>query len=98
MLSLRVRVEDLAGGRTTEHAFRKSPVHIGRNELNELVLSQGFVSMWHAIVRFDQDVIEYVDLGSTNGTLLNGVRIGDRVPTEIKPGTDLRIGSLRLHL
>ena len=63
------------GSSSTEHAafaFASSPVRIGRNQLNELVLNEPFVSQWHAVVRFDEHKVRYVDLGSTNGTTMNG--------------------------
>src|SRR5512140_32466 len=72
MLPLVIQVEDLREGTSTKTAFGKSPVRIGRSELNDLVLPQPFVSQWHAQVEFDDARMEYVDLGSTNGSILGG--------------------------
>lgn len=88
--------------RTTEQmadtiAFQKSPVRIGRNALNDLQLDEPFVSQWHAVIRFNEGRTFYLDLGSTNRTLINGKAIERNVEVEIDPDTDIRIGTLRLH-
>jgi predicted component of type VI protein secretion system len=98
MLSLAVHILD-SNNRPTRHAsFVKSPVHIGRNQLNELALSEPFISMWHGLIRFDANGIQYVDVGSTNGSMVNGERIATGVPTDIHPNTDFRIGTLKVKL
>jgi type VI secretion system FHA domain protein len=94
---LKVRIEDLERSSSSDRIFRRSPVHVGRNELNELVLAEPFVSQWHAIVRFDDAGVQYVDLGSTNGTVVDGARLSKGEPVPVQAGLDLRIGSLRLH-
>jgi type VI secretion system protein len=98
MLSAQVRIQDLTTQDVRVHTFFKSPVHLGRNELNELSLTQPYVSMWHGIVRFDERTIEYVDLGSTNGTSVRGERLPTSVPIKLEPGTSLQIGSLQLQI
>ena len=48
-------------------------MRIGRSELNDLPLREPFVSTYHALVRFDDESATYVDVGSTNGSALDGV-------------------------
>lgn len=96
MLPLLVRITNTQTGETEHSAYASSPVRIGRNQLNELVLNEPFVSQWHAVVRFDEHKIRYVDLGSTNGTMMNGRRLARHVQVEVDPQTDLRIGPLQL--
>jgi predicted component of type VI protein secretion system len=96
MLPLLVRITNTQTGETEHSAFASSPVRIGRNQLNELVLNEAFVSQWHAVVRFDEHKVRYVDLGSTNGTTMNGRRLARHVQVEIDPQSDLRIGPLQL--
>ncbi|MCC7540822.1 MAG: FHA domain-containing protein [Deltaproteobacteria bacterium] len=98
MLPLLVRVDNLQAQTSTHYAFDRSPVRLGRNQLNDLALDAGFVSQWHALVRFDDYSTLYFDLGSTNGTLVNGQRIGKNVPVPVDGNTEVRIGSLRLYL
>jgi predicted component of type VI protein secretion system len=95
---LSVRVENCATHQLTEHTFQRSPVRIGRNALNELTLLEGYVSLSHAVLRFDPEKIQIIDLGSTNGTHVDGVRIESNVPVTLKDSSELRIGDLRLHL
>jgi predicted component of type VI protein secretion system len=88
---------------TTEHkadtlAFKKSPVRVGRNTLNDLQLDEPFVSQWHAVIRFSQERTSYLDLGSTNRTLIDGRPTARNIEVPIGPDTDIRIGPLRLHL
>lgn len=62
------------------------PVTIGREEGNLLRLNDERVSRYHAKVQFDDGDLILTDLGSTNGTRVNGqvieirrLRIGDRI-------------------
>jgi type VI secretion system protein ImpI len=98
MLPLVVQVEN-----TTEHkadtlAFKKSPVRVGRNTLNDLQLDEPFVSQWHAVIRFSEGRTSYLDLGSKNRTLIDGSPTARNIEVPIGPDTDIRIGPLRLHL
>jgi predicted component of type VI protein secretion system len=62
---------------------------IGR-ENAALILADGEVSRRHAVIRPVQGGLEVVDLGSTNGTRVNGSRITG--PTVIRPGDVLQLG------
>jgi type VI secretion system FHA domain protein len=96
MMSLVVSVEDLETGARAQFAFMRSPVRIGRSELNDLPLPQPFVSTVHAVVQFDDQEVRYADLGSTNGSRVNGTRLDTNAPVLIEPGTEVVIGRLRL--
>ncbi len=91
-----IRVDDLRTGAVTESAFIKSPVRIGRNDANELRLPDAFVSQWHAIVYFDDHEISYVDLGSTNGSVVDGTPAERNIPVVLGPSSRIRIGALQL--
>jgi type VI secretion system FHA domain protein len=93
-----VRVDDLEAHKSERYAFIKSPVRVGRSEINDLHLDRPYVSTWHGLVQLDGDRVTFVDLGSTNGTTLDGVRLEKNVPAEVHPDSELRIGSLRLQL
>jgi hypothetical protein len=97
MLALLVRVDDFQDNSTRSFAFGKTPVRIGRNGLNDLPLAFPFVSQWHAVVAFDQSQAAYYDLGSTNGTTVQGQRLAANQPVGIPgPEYEFRIGALRL--
>jgi hypothetical protein len=93
-----VRVEDSESGSAAERSFTRSPVRIGRSARNELALPQSFVSAWHGRIDFDDEGARYTDLGSTNGTLLDGAPVEARCAVELGPDSEVVIGSLRLTL
>jgi len=97
MLALLVRVDCLADNSSRSYTFTRSPVRIGRNGLNDLPLEWPFVSQWHAVVQFDDSSTTYFDLGSTNGTVLAGQRLGKNVPVAVPgPQAEFLIGKLRV--
>lgn len=93
-----IQVEQVEARTAHTCAFRKSPVRVGRNPLNDLVLQEGYISQWHAVIRFTEDSLTYLDLGSTNPTMLDGQPIARNVEVPIGPDSELRLGGLRLHL
>jgi hypothetical protein len=95
---LTVRVEDVESGTAVEHAFPRSPVRIGRSAHNDLCLPQRFVSAWHGLIEFDPRGVRYTDLGSTNGTLLNGSPVEPRSTVPLEPDSEMSIGCLRFTL
>jgi predicted component of type VI protein secretion system len=98
MLPLVVQVEDTRSDTAETFAFKRSPVRIGRNPLNDLQIQESFVSEWHAVVRFVENRTSYLDLGATNRTLIDGKALQRNVEVVIAPNMDIRIGPLRLHL
>lgn len=66
-------------------------VTIGRKENNVLVMDDQFVSGHHARVFIKNTDYMLEDLGSTNGTLLNGERIDGKII--LKVGDEIVIGS-----
>lgn len=56
------------------------------------------VSRLHAAIRAYKQGIVLIDLGSTNGTLLNTYRLPAERPYPIKSGDEIRFGELLVHL
>ncbi len=98
MTPLVIRVENTEASSSSQSAYIKSPIRIGRGELNDLQLDYPFVSTWHAVLRFEEDEVTFVDLGSTNGSFLGDRRLEKNVPVVLGAGDELRIGSLKLHV
>lgn len=92
-----ITVFDSEAGTTSDHTFATSPVRIGRNPLNDLPLPFPFVSGWHAVVRFDEGQAKFFDLGSTNGTLLNGRKINAGEAVVVGEMLSVTIGKLELR-
>jgi pSer/pThr/pTyr-binding forkhead associated (FHA) protein len=66
---------------------------LGRSANSEVVLDDSTVSKHHAQVRFEGHAwIE--DLGSTNGTLVNGKRVAG--PTALRRGDRIALGTAKL--
>ncbi len=97
MHPLLVHITNQETGIKIQAGFRRSPVRIGRNHLNDLSIDEGFVSQWHGLVRFDDGGTRFLDLGSTNGTKLNGERLEQNVEIELETETQLEIGPLSLR-
>ncbi|MCB9596896.1 MAG: FHA domain-containing protein [Sandaracinaceae bacterium] len=96
MLPLLIHVANQDTGVVVEAGFTRSPVRIGRNTLNDLAIDEAFVSQWHGVIRFDEASTLFLDLGSTNGTKLDGNRLHGNTEVELTPEMQLAIGPLRL--
>jgi pSer/pThr/pTyr-binding forkhead associated (FHA) protein len=68
---------------------------IGRGRTADLVLSEATISRAHALLGFKGDQAFVQDLGSTNGTLLNGSR---EQQATLRDGDELRMGRLVLRI
>jgi pSer/pThr/pTyr-binding forkhead associated (FHA) protein len=71
------------------------PSVIGRSRSCDLVLRDDSVSRRHVMLALDGDHAVVTDLGSTNGTLLNGRWI---TQAEARPGDVLQLGEIELLL
>jgi hypothetical protein len=87
----------LPGG-VVEHTFSTSPIQLGRNAKADLRLPFDFVSSWHALIRFDETSAYYFDLGSTNGSEVEGRRIGPGQEVEFDAPVRIRIAELWLTI
>ncbi|MFZ0039963.1 MAG: FHA domain-containing protein [Solirubrobacteraceae bacterium] len=86
MVSLRVRSGPLTG----ENIEIKGELVIGR-ENADLVIEDPEISRRHAVVRRLDRGLEVEDLGSSNGTYVDGVRI--EAPTVVGGGAELKLGT-----
>ncbi|HBN79175.1 MAG TPA: GGDEF domain-containing protein [Planctomycetaceae bacterium] len=68
----------------------ESGLKIGRGNTAELILHDDSISREHASISFQNGTCYLQDLGSTNGTFLNGV---DVEKAEIRPGDRISVGS-----
>ena len=70
---------------------------LGRDaRLGQPFSTDTFLSRHHVLVRRIGYGIEVMDLGSANGTYVNGTRV--RAPTPLRDGDVLRIGQISLKL
>ena len=71
----------------------KGKSRIGRGEESEIVLLDPSVSRAHAVVEVTAGVAVVRDLGSTNGTFVNGRRVASE---SLHDGDELRLGNTRM--
>ena len=69
---------------------------IGRDVNNSIVVDDRFASSEHAVLTFRGRAWYVEDLGSTNGTYVNGDRIDGVAP--LAYGDDLQVGQVRFRL
>jgi hypothetical protein len=74
---------------------RNRPLTIGRSDECEIVLTDRQVSRYHARVTWQGDHFEVEDLGSKNGTHVNGQELSEPIP--LHDGDELQI-ALRFKL
>ncbi len=71
----RCKLAVASGGVVTEHTFDKDVITLGAMEENDICLDDDTVSRLHCRIYVDGDQYMIEDLGSTNGTFVNRVRI-----------------------
>ena len=69
-------------------------IQIGRSTENEIFLDDVTVSRKHALIKRSGEEFSVTDLGSLNGTYLNGV---STTSAKLEEGSELQIGKFRLH-
>ncbi|MGQ9888421.1 MAG: FHA domain-containing protein [Aggregatilineales bacterium] len=79
------------------YALESETITVGRDLSNDIVLPDPEVSRWHLQLKRQGGAYVVRDLGSTNGTLLNGVRL--TAPRTLVPHDTLDLGTttVRLH-
>lgn len=83
------------GPRYREELPVASPVvTIGKGAQCDLVLPDDSVSAVHARLEFDAGRWRLTDLDSTNGTVVEGVRLAPGVPTPVHAGMTVRFGGV----
>ena len=85
-----------ADGAARTYPMAQEPLQIGRSESCQVILQDTYASQMHARV-YPKDGEWFVeDLGSTNGTYLNRVKVSQAVP--VGPGDEIRIGKTSLEV
>ncbi len=63
---------------------------LGRSDEADLVIDDPYASDFHMRLVVQEDAMMLHDLGSTNGTYVNGRRV--TVPTELRRGDNIQVG------
>lgn len=84
------------GGRTQRFDFDTDQFTVGREDDNDLVLDRVNISKYHLRFRRHQGRVEVVDLGSTNGTYVNGRKVDQ--PRAVRRSDRIYVGDYILML
>lgn len=74
-----------------EHTF-------GRGANNEIVIADPYVSGAHGKITVTDTEILLQDLGSTNGTFVNGVRLAEGQETTVSPEDEIKLGQVEIAI
>lgn len=66
---------------------------IGRGRKADLALAEATISRAHAAIGYDGQIFYVEDLGSTNGTLVNGAKVSKQ---PLKSDDEIQMGKLRI--
>jgi uncharacterized protein YkwD len=89
----KARLISIGSSDPREYQLSKRTVTIGSHRSNDLVIDDNTVSRRHATITHKTGGFELADLGSTNGTLVNGKRV--RAPIALGRGDEIKFGSAR---
>jgi hypothetical protein len=102
---LRIEIE---GGATPMLVYPKQEIILGRRDPNtgtlpdvDLTAYAGYrmgVSRRHASIRLQDKQLNLSDLGSSNGTFLNGTRLIGHRPYQLRDGDEIRLGQMVLKV
>lgn len=79
------------------HVDILGPVVIGRSPSSDIVIDEPFVSATHARLTLQGPALVLEDLGSKNGTLVNGHPIGGQ-PVTLRDGDEVQVGDAIMHV
>ncbi len=86
------------GGDWNERPLEEGELTFGRGDEAGLVLKHNLVSRLHARLVYRENDFWLTDLGSTNGTTLDQVRLVAHIPYPVNPGQTIVIGDFKLQL
>lgn len=65
---------------------------LGRRPENDIIFDDPYVSGSHALIEVNDGTFTLTDLGSTNGTFVNGAKLAHNEPTTITPSDEVIFG------
>ncbi len=89
----KARLISIGSSDSREYQLDNQTVTIGSHRSNDVVVDDITVSRRHATITHKRGRFELADLGSTNGTFVNGRRV--RVPIALTRGDEINFGAAR---
>lgn len=90
--SLHLLVVELPGATPRHYLLDAASIRIGRVEGNSIIIEESAVSGRHCELRRRGTGYELADLGSTNGTRVNGESVSSDVPRRLHDGDAIVFG------
>lgn len=78
------------GNNLSQHSINKPLLTLGRHPKNDVTLMDAELSREHCRLHSEGEILRLEDLGSTNGTYVNGIRVKDR---NLLIGDTIQLGS-----
>lgn len=72
------------------------PITVGRTSENDIAIAEYSVSRNHCIIARVENEYRLTDMGSTNGTIVDGVPLTPRKPLRLRGGETISLGRLML--
>lgn len=72
-------------------------VTVGKGRQSDVLIDDDSVSTSHATLEYERGTWRITDLGSANGTFVEGVRLAPDVPTPLAYGSTVRFGAVQTH-
>lgn len=91
------RIVLLLDGKATPYELTRFPVQLGRHPNCDVHLDSGMVSRFHAQLMCDNDRILLEDLGSGNGSFVNGKQLEANSPQVLSNGDRIKLGPMKLR-
>jgi pSer/pThr/pTyr-binding forkhead associated (FHA) protein len=82
-------------GRTQSHTITKDQTTIGRHEQNDVQIPNPIVTGYHAVLKKESDGYLLEDLGSTQGSFVNGERVFKK---KLQKGDRILLGTVEVTL
>lgn len=83
----------VAADREIAHDLADNRIHVGRGLDNDIVVGIPEVSRRHALIFRDGDGVHIADLGSANGTFVNGGQVTEH-PADLFSGDQIALGDV----
>ena len=91
------RIVLLKEGQAIPHEMTEYPVRLGRHPDCTVQLDSNMVSRFHAQLIQQDNRILLEDLGSGNGSFLNGKQLEASTPVKLKDGDRIKVGPIKLR-
>jgi len=77
------------GAEIRDQRLAQDVIKIGKLSSSHIRLSDDKVSRMHAVIEVTHDAVHIIDLGSTDGTIVNGKKVNKK---SLKHGDQIRVG------